>query len=130
MALPAARTPNFGQALAAFLLAAGCSPDPGGPSRREIALDDLADLKAAIQAWAADHGGALPESLEPLIRPQVDGKHYLPAGTPALHDPWGRRYVYEIGVGPDGFVVRTYGRDRKPGGEGEDADLDQSALAR
>jgi general secretion pathway protein G len=117
-----------GRALAALLLAA-CARQPSGPPRQSIALEDLAELRAAIQAWAADHGGALPESLELLIRPQPGGKHYLPSGTPALHDPWGQRYQYRPGVGPDGFLIVTLGRDRAPGGSGEDADLDQSALA-
>jgi hypothetical protein len=118
------RNHGLGRALAALSLAA-CSPEPHGPSRQAIALDDLAELRAAVQAWAADHGGELPESLELLIRPQPDGKHYLPAGTPALHDPWGGRYRYEVGPGPDGFAIATLGRDREPGGKGEDADLDQ-----
>jgi hypothetical protein len=113
-------------ALAALVLVA-CAREPGGPSRQSIAREDLAELRAAIQAWAADHGGALPESLELLIRPQPDGKHYLPSGTPALHDPWGQRYQYRRGEGPDGFVIATFGRDRKPGGRGDDADLDQQS---
>lgn len=128
MTLPAGAGRIARGALAALLLSAGCSRAPAGPPRQSIALEDLAELQAAIQAWAADHGGALPESLELLIRPQPDGKHYLPAGTPALHDPWGQRYQYRPGEGPDGFVIATFGRDREPGGTGEDADLDQAAL--
>jgi general secretion pathway protein G len=116
------------RALAGLLLAA-CAREPVGAPRQSIALEDLRELRAAIQAWAADHGGALPESLELLIRPQPDGRHYLPAGTSALHDPWGQRYQYRRGEGPDGFVVASFGRDRQPGGTGDDADLDQAALA-
>jgi hypothetical protein len=129
MASGARASPIHG-ALAAALLLAACSREPSGPPRASVAIDDLAKLRAAVLAWAGDHGGALPETLDLLIRPQPDGKHYLPAGTPALHDPWGRRYGYRIGGGPDGFVIATLGRDREPGGSGEDADLDQSALAR
>jgi len=109
-------------------LACGCSRAPEGPSRRELALCDLAEVAAAVRAYAADHGGALPESLDPLIRPQPGGKHYLPSGTPAIHDPWGRRYEYLL-EGPEGFRILTLGRDGAPGGSGDDADLDQSAVA-
>ncbi|HEU4648246.1 MAG TPA: type II secretion system major pseudopilin GspG [Gemmatimonadales bacterium] len=48
---------------------------------------------------------------------------YLRKGVPL--DPWGRAYVYE-GPGephPTTFEVRSLGRDGKPGGTGEDADL-------
>ncbi len=40
-------------------------------------------------------------------------------------DPWGRPYVYNApGVkNPSGYDLLTYGRDGKPGGDGEDADI-------
>ena len=62
------------------------------------------------------------------MRPLPNGVHYLKAGTPALFDPWGSRYEYRPGEGQDGFLVRTLGRDRAPGGRGDDADLDQHSL--
>lgn len=48
---------------------------------------------------------------------------YLKKGVP--QDPWSRPYVYEGPGGdhPDMYLVRTLGRDGKPGGSGEDADL-------
>ena len=115
--------------LAALSLACACAQGPEGPGRRAMALEDLAAIEAAVRAYAADHGGGLPPTLDPLIRPQPDGKHYLPSGTPAIHDPWGRRYQYLLGEGPEGFRIVTLGRDGAPGGSGDDADLDQSAVA-
>ncbi|MFQ5811269.1 MAG: type II secretion system major pseudopilin GspG [Armatimonadota bacterium] len=61
-----------------------------------------------------------------------------PAGEPAARnwrgpylnkpiplDPWGRPYVYvSPGVkNPHSYDVLSYGRDGKPGGEGEDGDI-------
>ena len=40
-------------------------------------------------------------------------------------DPWGRPYIYRSPGerNPAGFDLLTLGRDEKPGGEGEDADI-------
>ncbi|MGH7674512.1 MAG: type II secretion system major pseudopilin GspG [Gemmatimonadales bacterium] len=44
---------------------------------------------------------------------------------PVPLDPWGRAYVYRSPgeANPQGYDLVTYGRDGKPGGEGEDADI-------
>ena len=113
-------------ALVPFALAA-CERAPEGPSRREQALEDLAALEAAIEAWARDHDGRPPAELEPLVRPLPDGRHYLPSGTPALFDPFGRRYLYSPEDG--GFALESLGRDGERGGSGDDADLSRADLA-
>ncbi|MEO6055418.1 MAG: type II secretion system major pseudopilin GspG [Gemmatimonadales bacterium] len=48
---------------------------------------------------------------------------YLRKAVPP--DPWGRPYVYVSppARGATGFELQTLGRDGKPGGTGEDADL-------
>ena len=54
---------------------------------------------------------------------------YLKKGVPL--DPWDRPYVYE-GPGdphPENYVIRSLGRDGKPGGSGEDADLTSGPAA-
>jgi len=42
-------------------------------------------------------------------------------------DPWGRPYIYKSPgeKNPTGYDLLSYGRDGKPGGEGEDADIIQ-----
>jgi hypothetical protein len=92
--------------LAAGLLAlAGCSETATEPDRDAELQEDLARVRAAVESFAADHGGALPESLQVLTRPDDQGRHYLPSGTPDTHDPWGHPIVYELA--PDGtFVLR------------------------
>jgi general secretion pathway protein G len=64
----------------------------------------------------------------------------LPAGEPTARDwrgpyirkpipldPWGRPYIYKSPgeKNPSGYDLLTYGRDGRPGGEGEDADIIQ-----
>jgi len=48
---------------------------------------------------------------------------YLRKAVPV--DPWGRPYLYGVATGGTGggFELRTLGKDGKPGGEGEDADI-------
>ena len=48
---------------------------------------------------------------------------YLKKDVP--NDPWGRPYIYKSPGDKDraGFDIQTLGRDDKPGGTGEDADL-------
>ena len=42
-----------------------------------------------------------------------------------LLDPWGQEYIYLYPgqAHPDAFDVKSYGADKQPGGEGENADL-------
>jgi len=106
---------------AALLALAGCSETHIEPDRSAMLRDDLETLRAALARYEADHGRA-PESLDEMVRPDAEGHHYLPGGTPMTFDPWGRRYEYELG--PDGRPrVRSLGRDGVPGGTGADADV-------
>jgi general secretion pathway protein G len=38
-------------------------------------------------------------------------------------DPWGHPYVYRVPGANGDYDLVSYGKDGKPGGEGEDADL-------
>jgi general secretion pathway protein G len=48
---------------------------------------------------------------------------YLKKAVPP--DPWGRLYLYKCPAdsNANGYDLATYGRDGKPGGDGEDADI-------
>jgi general secretion pathway protein G len=46
---------------------------------------------------------------------------YLRKSVP--NDPWGRPYVYRNPGQKGDFDLISYGRDRRPGGNGEDADI-------
>jgi general secretion pathway protein G len=55
---------------------------------------------------------------------------YLKKGVPL--DPWGNAYHYESPgtINRSSYDLLSYGRDGKPGGEGEDADLTSWEAAR
>lgn len=70
----------------------------------------------------------------------LDALRAVPAGEPAARnwrgpylkkpvpiDPWGRPYLYKSPgeKNPNGYDLLTLGRDGKPGGDGEDADLNE-----
>lgn len=99
-------------------------------ARVAAAKSDLATLSLALESFALTTGAypSTAEGLEALVSP---GGHepalwkgpYLKGRVPV--DPWQRPYVY-VGpgdVGPETFDLRTFGRDGKPGGTGEAADL-------
>jgi general secretion pathway protein G len=44
-------------------------------------------------------------------------------GADKLVDPWGNAYVYETVDSANGFRLTSLGRDGRPGGEEQDADL-------
>jgi len=74
----------------------------------------------------------------PSTAQALEALRSLPAGEPAARnwrgpyikkpvplDPWGRPYLY-MSPGeknPNGYDLLTYGRDGRPGGEGEDGDV-------
>jgi general secretion pathway protein G len=58
-----------------------------------------------------------PTSEEGLAAVQPYLKKTLPM------DPWGRAYVYRVPGEKSEYEIVSYGRDGKPGGTGEDADI-------
>lgn len=91
-------------------------------------LADIVTLESALAEYAINNAGIYPDSLEPLITPDVNGATYLAKrGIPK--DPWGREYRYEPPRSgrPDPRVF-TLGRDDQAGGTGEDADVDNVSI--
>lgn len=92
-------------------------------SKIKTAETQLKLLETALDTYRLDVGRH-PSSLDELIKSKEknwDGP-YLPKEVPL--DPWGNPYVYTV-PGADGkaFDLRSYGKDGKSGGEGDDADL-------
>jgi general secretion pathway protein G len=93
-------------------------------------------LGAALDTYRLDNGAY------PATRDGLDALGRAPAGAPNWRgpylrkavplDPWGRPYVYAAPgqVNPSGYDLSTYGRDGRPGGTGEDADLNAWEPAR
>jgi len=112
--------------LAIALTLASCSDSIPQPDREAMVRSDLATIVAALEAFRDVHG-TLPQALEPLVHPDGEGHHFLPAGTAAIYDPWGHPYVYERTDG--GYRLRCLGADGAPGGGGADRDVDAAELA-
>lgn len=91
---------------------------------------DIAGIESAAREYAINNGARWPSDLDVLVRPDVNGESYLDAATVPL-DPWGRAYLYEP-PRPGQSVARIYtlGRDGVPGGEHENADIDNRSSRR
>ena len=98
-----------------------------GKSERTAALGQIDALRKAVDAYWLDMGSfpTNEQGLDALvIKPDGDSKWngpYLQKHVPP--DPWGHPYEYRVpGVQGD-YDVFAYGKDGKPGGEGENADV-------
>lgn len=85
---------------------------------------DITAIESSLKEYAINNGGKYPDSLEALVTPDENGYTYLDRKSVPL-DPWKNEYMYEppSSGNPDPRVF-TYGKDGAPGGEGDDADID------
>ncbi len=98
-------------------------------SRKKVEVDILA-IDSSLEEYAIANGGKYPDSLESVVRPDINGPTFL--DQPQVpKDVWGREYIYEPrSPGNPRPIVRSYGKDGKPGGEGDDADIDSLSIRR
>jgi general secretion pathway protein G len=87
-----------------------------GKSEVQVARAQIDALEKAVDQYRLDNR-RYPTSEEGLAAVQPYLKKTLP------NDPWGRPYVYQIPGDKAEYTVLSYGRDGKPGGTGEDADI-------
>ena len=98
-----------------------------GKSERTAAANQIDALRKAVDTYRLDVGRfpRSEEGLQVLVeRPEGEPRWqgpYLQRGLPL--DPWGNAYVYRVPGGFADYDVLSYGRDGRPGGEGEDADV-------
>ena len=87
-----------------------------GKSEVQVARAQIDGLEKALDQYRLEHR-RYPTTEEGLaaIGP------YLKKAVP--NDPWGRPYVYRVPGTKGDFDVISLGRDGKPGGNGEDADI-------
>jgi general secretion pathway protein G len=91
-----------------------------GKARVETARSNLVTIvEAANMIYTMT--GQWPLTLDDLRRSKGKDGEPMPSIQGIRKDPWGNPYIYE--VGDDGPVARSLGRDKREGGEGEDADL-------
>ena len=87
-----------------------------GKSEIQVAKAQLDSLEKALDQYRLENR-RYPTSEEGLAAVQPFLKKTLP------NDPWGRPYVYRVPGQRGEYDVFSFGRDGKPGGTGEDADI-------
>lgn len=98
-----------------------------GKSEVKVARAQIDGLQKALDQYRLDTG-RYPSSGQGLsalrARPADEPKWAGPYLTKAVpKDPWGHDYVYRSPGEHGEFDLSTQGRDGRPGGEGEDADI-------
>jgi general secretion pathway protein G len=98
-----------------------------GKSEVQVARAQIDAFEKALDQYRLDtrHYPASDVGLKALIEkpanePQWNGP-YLRKAVPL--DPWGRPYVYRTPGTKGDYELLSYGRDGRPGGSGEDADI-------
>jgi len=102
----------------------------GQISRSEVttARAQMDSFRKALEAFRIDNGRfpSTSEGLEALVTAPAGATRwngpYLQGAIPP--DPWGTPYQYQS-PGPNGrdYQITSLGRDRAPGGTGDDADI-------
>ena len=98
-----------------------------GKSEVKTAKAQIVAIEKSLDQYRLDtgHYPSTEQGLAALVaRPANETKWDGPYLSKALpNDPWGNPYVYKA-PGEHGDVdIVSYGRDGRPGGEGEDADI-------
>ena len=90
---------------------------------------DITTIESALNEYAINNGNRFPDSLEALVQPDSNGHTYLQGYKSIPKDPWKNEYLYEPPhTGQPLPRIYTLGKDGQPGGEGEDADIDNFTI--
>ena len=98
-----------------------------GKSEVQVARAQIESLEKALDQYRLDtrHYPNAEQGLDALVNKPANEANwsgpYLKKAVPA--DPWGRAYVYRTPGTKGDFDLFSLGRDGKPGGTGEDADI-------
>ncbi len=98
-----------------------------GKSQVKIAKDQIDALDKALDQFRIDMNRypTTEEGLQVLVTAPSNDPNwagpYLKKAVPL--DPWGRPYVYVQPGSHSEFDLLSYGKDGRPGGTGEDADI-------
>lgn len=95
---------------------------------RGRAKADIVAIESALEHYAINNSRRYPDTLVPLVTPDVNGATYLNTRT-MPKDPWENDYVYEPpSIGYPHPRILTLGRDGLLGGTGDDEDIDNLAI--
>jgi general secretion pathway protein G len=86
---------------------------------------DISAMVNAVDSYMVENGGKAPESLDALTQPDENGNSFIKV---LPQDPWKNNYVYEPPSAGQPYMIKSYGRDGQPGGQGEDADIDNVSM--
>jgi general secretion pathway protein G len=98
-----------------------------GKSEVQVARAQIDALEKALDQYRLDtrRYPAVEDGLNALVARPANEPHwngpYLKKGVPS--DPWGHDYVYRMPGQRGDYELVSYGRDGKPGGAGQDADI-------
>lgn len=98
-----------------------------GKSERTAAANQVDALRKATDSYRMDVGRfpRADEGLQVLMnRPEGESRWngpYLQKAIPL--DPWGNPYIYQIPGAVGDYDIISYGKDGRPGGDDEDADI-------
>jgi len=98
-----------------------------GKSEVKAARAQIDALQKALDQYRLDvgHYPASAQGLQALNQQPADeprwGGPYLAKSLPP--DPWGRDYLYRSPGEHGDYDLLSFGKDGKPGGDGEDADV-------
>lgn len=99
-----------------------------GQAKIAKAQADIATFSGLISRFRidCDRYPSNDEGLGALISPPQDAKGWKGPYVEKLpQDPWNHNYAYQSpGLdGPDSYLIKSFGADGKPGGNGDDADI-------
>lgn len=92
-----------------------------------VARAQIQNFAQALDAYRLDNGAypSTEQGLRALFAKPADAPKwrgpYLQKEPPA--DPWGHPYVYRVLNNGADYELKSLGRDRRPGGDGDDADI-------
>jgi len=116
------------------MLAALIAPDifrRFSTAKIRMAKIGISNIESAVAEYYTDCGD-FPTSITDLMEDpggEMEGWHGPYLDREDLQDPWKNPYYYEPPPsGSDKCIVISYGRDRSPGGEGDDADIGNQPL--
>ena len=95
---------------------------------RKKAEMDIVSITSAVDIYTVENGGKAPESLEVLVTPDENGRTFLKNRTTVPQDPWNNVYGYEPPTNNRDYRVYSLGKDGQPGGEGDNADIDNYTI--
>jgi len=102
-----------------------------GRSEVQVARAQIESLEKALDQFRLDtrHYPTAEQGLDALmVKPANETNWtgpYLKKAVP--NDPWGRPYVYRVPGSKTDYAPYSLGKDGKPGGSGEDADIGLNA---